>query len=105
MLQSIKENEKAEEKRKAAEERERAEKEEKARIEAEKKEAERIAAEKAEEEKSEIPTVPTVSEPAPPNEIPAENEEKNPVIDTVIIETPETLTTEETEVTADGEPV
>ena len=59
-------------------------------------------AEKAEEEKSEIPTVPTVSEPAQPNEIPAENEEKNPVIDTVIIETPETLTTEETEVTADG---
>ena len=50
LLQSIKENEKAEEKRKAAEERERAEKEEKARIEAEKKEAERIAAEKAEEE-------------------------------------------------------
>lgn len=32
----------------------------------------------------------------------AENEEKYPVIDTVIIETPETLTTEETEVTADG---
>lgn len=62
-------------------------------------------AEKAEEEKSEIPTVPTVSEPALPNEIPAENEEKYPVIDTVIIETPETLTTEETEVTADGEPV
>lgn len=59
-------------------------------------------AEKAEEEKSEIPTVPTVSEPALPNEIPAENEEKYPVIDTVIIETPETLTTEETEVTADG---
>ena len=50
LLQSIKENEKAEEKRKAAEESERAEKEEKARIEAEKKEAERIAAEKAEEE-------------------------------------------------------
>ena len=67
--------------------------------------AELAEAEKAEEEKSEIPTVPTVSEPAPPNEIPAENEEKNPVIDTVIIETPETLTTEETEVTADGEPV
>lgn len=64
--------------------------------------AELAEAEKAEEEKSEIPTVPTVSEPAPPNEIPAENEEKNPVIDTVIIETPETLTTEETEVTADG---
>lgn len=68
-------------------------------------------AEKAEEEKSEAPamttepTVPAVSEPAPPNEIPAENEEKNPVIDTVIIETPETLTTEETEVIADGEPV
>lgn len=62
-------------------------------------------AEKAEEEKSEIPTVPTVSEPALPNEIPTENEEKYPVIDTVIIETPETLTTEETEVTADGEPV
>lgn len=59
-------------------------------------------AEKAEEEKSEIPTVPTVSEPALPNEIPTENEEKYPVIDTVIIETPETLTTEETEVTADG---
>ena len=59
-------------------------------------------AENAEEEKSEIPTVPTVSEPALPNEIPAENEEKYPVIDTVIIETPETLTTEETEVTADG---
>ena len=59
-------------------------------------------AEKAEEEKSEIPTVPTVSEPALPNEIPAENEEKYPVIDTVIIETPETLTTEETVVTADG---
>lgn len=59
-------------------------------------------AEKAEEEKSEIPTVPTVSEPALPNEIPAEKEEKYPVIDTVIIETPETLTTEETEVTADG---
>ena len=59
-------------------------------------------AERAEEEKSEIPTVPTVSEPALPNEIPAENEEKYPVIDTVIIETPETLTTEETEVTADG---
>ena len=59
-------------------------------------------AEKAEEEKPEIPTVPTVSEPALPNEIPAENEEKYPVIDTVIIETPETLTTEETEVTADG---
>ena len=59
-------------------------------------------AEKAEEEKSEIPTVPTVSEPALPNEIPAENEEKYPVIDTVIIETPETLTTEETEVTAVG---
>lgn len=58
--------------------------------------------EKAEEEKSEIPTVPTVSEPALPNEIPTENEEKYPVIDTVIIETPETLTTEETEVTADG---
>ena len=67
--------------------------------------AELAEAEKAEEEKSEIPTVPTVPEPAPPNEIPAENEEKNPVIDTVIIETPETLTTEETEVTADGEPV
>lgn len=67
--------------------------------------AELAEAEKAEEEKSEIPTVPTVSEPAPPNEIPAENEEKNPIIDTVIIETPETLTTEETEVTADGEPV
>ena len=50
LLQSIKENEKAEAERKAAEERERAEKEEKARIEAEKKEAERIAAEKAEEE-------------------------------------------------------
>lgn len=64
--------------------------------------AELAEAEKAEEEKSEIPTVPTVSEPAPPNEIPAENEEKYPVIDTVIIETPETLTTEETEVTADG---
>lgn len=61
-----------------------------------------VEAEKAEEEKSEIPTVPTVSEPALPNEIPAENEEKYPVIDTVIIETPETLTTEETEVTADG---
>ena len=59
-------------------------------------------AEKAEEEKSEIPTVPTVSEPALPNEIPTENEEKYPVIDTVIIETPETLSTEETEVTADG---
>ena len=59
-------------------------------------------AEKAEEEKSERPTVPTVSEPALPNEIPTENEEKDPVIDTVIIETPETLTTEETEVTADG---
>lgn len=59
-------------------------------------------AENAKEEKSEIPTVPTVSEPALPNEIPAENEEKYPVIDTVIIETPETLTTEETEVTADG---
>ena len=59
-------------------------------------------AEKEEEEKSEIPTVPTVSEPALPNEIPTENEEKYPVIDTVIIETPETLTTEETEVTADG---
>lgn len=59
-------------------------------------------AEKAEEEKSEIPTVPTVSESALPNEIPTENEEKYPVIDTVIIETPETLTTEETEVTADG---
>lgn len=59
-------------------------------------------AENAKEEKSEILTVPTVSEPALPNEIPAENEEKYPVIDTVIIETPETLTTEETEVTADG---
>lgn len=64
--------------------------------------AELAEAEKAEEEKSEIPTVPTVSEPALPNEIPTENEEKYPVIDTVIIETPETLTTEETEVTADG---
>ena len=61
--------------------------------------------EKAEEEKTEAPTTPTVTEPALPDEIPAESEEKNPVIDTVIIETPETLTTEETEVTADGEPV
>lgn len=62
-------------------------------------------AEKAEEEKSEIPTVPTVSEPAPPDEIPAENEKQNPVIDTVIIESEQEPETAETEVTADGEPV
>lgn len=62
-------------------------------------------AEKAEEEKSEIPTAPTVSEPAPSEEVPTENEEQNPVIDTVIIESEQEPETAETEVTADGEPV
>lgn len=67
--------------------------------------AELAEAEKAEEEKSEIPTVPTVSEPAPSEEVPTENEEQNPVIDTVIIKTEQETETAETEVTADGEPV
>lgn len=62
-------------------------------------------AEKAEEEKVEAPTAPTVSEPVPPDEIPAENKEKNPVIDTVIIESEQETETAETEVTTDGEPV
>ena len=68
-------------------------------------------AEKAEEEKSEAPAMPTeptapaVSESAPSEEIPAENEEKNPGIDTVIIESEQQSETAETEVTADGEPV
>ena len=68
-------------------------------------------AEKAEEQKSESPatptepTVPAVSEPAPSEEIPTENEEQNPVIDTVIIESEQEPETAETEVTADGEPV
>ncbi len=62
-------------------------------------------AEKAEEEKVEAPTAPTVSEPAPPDEIPSENEKQNPVIDTVIIESEQEPETAETEVTADGEPV
>lgn len=73
--------------------------------------AELAEAEKAEEEKSEAPamptepTVPAVSEPAPFDEIPAENEEQKPVIDTVIIESEQETETAETEVTADGEPV
>ncbi len=62
-------------------------------------------AEKSEEEKVEAPTTPTVSEPVPPDEILVENEEKNPVIDTVIIESEQETETAETEVTADGEPV
>lgn len=62
-------------------------------------------AEKAEEEKSEIPTAPTVSEPAPTEDISTENEEQKPVIDTVIIESEQETETAETEVTADGEPV
>lgn len=62
-------------------------------------------AEKAEEEKSEIPTAPTVSEPAPSEEVPTENEEQNPVIDSVIIKTEQETETAETEVTADGESV
>lgn len=67
--------------------------------------AELAEAEKSEEEKVEAPTTPTVSEPLPPDEILAENEEKNPVIDTVIIESEQETETAETEVTADGEPV
>lgn len=73
--------------------------------------AELAEAEKAEEQKSESPatptepTVPAVSEPAPSEEIPTENEEQNPVIDTVIIESEQEPETAETEVTADGEPV
>lgn len=62
-------------------------------------------AEKAEKEKSEAPTAPAISEPVPPDEIPTENEEQNPVIDTVIIKTEQKTETAETEVTADGEPV
>lgn len=62
-------------------------------------------AEKAEEEKSEIPTAPTVSEPAPTEDISTENEEQKPVIDTIIIESEQESETAETEVTADGEPV
>lgn len=62
-------------------------------------------AEKAEEEKSEIPTAPTVSEPAPSEEVPTENEEQNPVIDSVIIKTEQETETAETEVTTDGESV
>lgn len=67
--------------------------------------AELAEVEKTEEEKVEAPTTPTVSEPVPPDEILAENEEKNPVIDTVIIESEQETETAETEVTADGEPV
>lgn len=73
--------------------------------------AELAEAEKVEEEKSEAPAMPTeptapaVSESAPSEEITAENEEKNPVIDTVIIESDQETETAETEVTADGEPV
>ncbi|MGN1339289.1 MAG: Flp pilus assembly protein CpaB [Oscillospiraceae bacterium] len=67
--------------------------------------AELAEAEKAEEEKNEATTTPTVTEPVPPDEIPAENEEKNPVIDTVIIESEQETETSETEVTADGEPI
>ncbi len=73
--------------------------------------AELAEAEKAEEEKSEAPamptepTVPAVSEPAPTEDISTENEEQNPVIDTVIIESEQESETAETEVTADGEPV
>lgn len=62
-------------------------------------------AEKADEEKSEIPTAPTVSEPAPTEDISTENEEQKPVIDTVIIESEQEPETAETEVTTDGEPV
>lgn len=77
-------------------------------------------AEKAEEEKSEKaddvtvpaePTEPTDTEDIIPEDVPVEEEENSPVIDTVIINTPEeTETTEsteavETEVTTDGESV
>ena len=77
-------------------------------------------AEKAEEEKSEKaddvtvpaePTEPTDTEDTIPEDVPVEEEENSPVIDTVIIEAPEeTETTEsteavETEVTTDGKSV
>lgn len=73
-------------------------------------------AEKAEEEKSEkaddvtVPTEPTDTEDTIPEDVPVKGEEENsPVIDTVIINTPEETTesTEavETEVTTDGESV
>lgn len=67
--------------------------------------AELAEAEKVEEEKTEAPTTPTVTEPAPSEEAPIENEEQNPVIDMVIIESEQEPETVETEVTADGEPV